>query len=445
MARAAKARKGRSGVLSTGLPLSAARESLFLHNGRAFDLMERRGARRRAQMALKAAATTRCTCSIALVLAVHVRATVDAHKDVLARQFAVGLERWQNPAVCDSKTPLMLFQQQRSGLGSQLNVLKDTMLNALAKGHVFSLANYTLVYVNPIRCASSGFECYFEPISNCTPIDASALPSSRIKCLGNRKDMTGRELSTALARLTAIEHMVPLGRELSSTWLRAQLMQYVMRPNAQLLANIVRMEKLLGFDASVYETALAVHVRHGDKSSEAKLHSFEEYMNRIGYIHAGNGGISTIFLGSDDQNATERMQGLLDSSRPRMHDIRLVVMPPDMFVTSSSEYLARQRRPSKNARKQVISFYHKLGPDLSAELDEGMALLTQIFIMVRCRFVVGTFSSNIGQLIYLLRHGGRFEHFHDMDGAPFYPCGSDYKWPFGGGYVEPVADSTAPG
>ena len=52
------------------------------------------------------------------------------------------------------------------GLGSQLVSLKFNFMRALLQGRVYHFP--TSHYVNPVRCPSRSFDCYFEPPSNCT-------------------------------------------------------------------------------------------------------------------------------------------------------------------------------------------------------------------------------------------------------------------------------------
>ena len=52
------------------------------------------------------------------------------------------------------------------GVGSQLVSLKFNFVRALLQGRVYHFP--TSHYVNPLRCASRSFDCYFERPTNCT-------------------------------------------------------------------------------------------------------------------------------------------------------------------------------------------------------------------------------------------------------------------------------------
>lgn len=134
---------------------------------------------------------------------------------VMVRQFAAGLERWQNPPTCGTNTPLMLFGKHSEGLGSQLVVLKETMLMVLESGHAFSTAASQCSYVNLLRCASRGFDCYFKAVSNCTV--SNAANQALTACHAKSADVPGQTRSVAFSRLLG------LNRVPSATWIRARL------------------------------------------------------------------------------------------------------------------------------------------------------------------------------------------------------------------------------
>ena len=52
------------------------------------------------------------------------------------------------------------------GLGSQMASLRFNFVDALLKNRIYHFP--TSHYVNPLRCASQRFDCYFEPPTNCS-------------------------------------------------------------------------------------------------------------------------------------------------------------------------------------------------------------------------------------------------------------------------------------
>lgn len=347
--------------------------------------------------------------------------------------FAMWLRASQNPAACAGTLGIggTGFPQ---GFGAAVSALRETMLASLQHGHIFSAKNVTSVYANPRRCPARSLECYFKPLTTCTGIAAqSRVVHEPVRyCNINPKDVPGRRVSSYLAakaKLRAVH---------SITWVRAQLTQYILRPNAALEATVAQMERRLGLhEPDAYRTTVAVHVRHGDKASEARLHTFEEYVRQIGYIHAMHGGLTHVLLGSDDPSATDTVSRLLQT--PLMRNVRVVCIPAEFFVSGTAEYrdLADQGKLPLKGKDQVQAYYEsrrRASLPAAEDVDEGMSLSAQIVLMARCKFFIGAFSSNLGQTVYLLRHGKPYDHFHDMDGNIFYACSSMSKWPFGGGY-----------
>ena len=83
-------------------------------------------------------------------------------------QFQAWLHARQYPADCSGSIGMYTRQDYfySLGLGAQMVSLKYGLLWALLQGSVYHFP--TSHYVNPVRCASRSFDCYFEPPSNCT-------------------------------------------------------------------------------------------------------------------------------------------------------------------------------------------------------------------------------------------------------------------------------------
>ena len=83
-------------------------------------------------------------------------------------QFQSWLHARQYPADCRATVGMYTRQDYfySLGLGAQMVSLKYGLLWALLQGRVYHFP--TSHYVNPVRCPSRSFDCYFEPPSNCT-------------------------------------------------------------------------------------------------------------------------------------------------------------------------------------------------------------------------------------------------------------------------------------
>ena len=145
-----------------------------------------------------------------------------------AERFQEWIWQQQYPADCratvGSFTPQAYFFAL--GLGAQMVSLKFNLLNALLQKQVYHFP--TSHYVNPVRCTSRSFGCYFEQPTNCTLSKTSPFRHKRVVhskihwCF----DLPRRRLSR-LAGLHGVH---------SKAWYHAQLSAFLFRPNAELIA-----------------------------------------------------------------------------------------------------------------------------------------------------------------------------------------------------------------
>lgn len=173
-------------------------------------------------------------------------------------------------------------------------------------------------------------DCYFLPISNCTPPTGITVTQSRYNP-GNPVQETPQVVHffqhegwynkkfvppvrrAAIPSFNKYIDMAFLTREIESqleqifaemdkdgeepvTWWRAVTTKFIYRPN-------YRYQGLFGSVDAFPPRAFAIHVRHGDKSSEMTLHPFAEYMNLTEQIKKENPYMAmsdTIVLFTDD-------------------------------------------------------------------------------------------------------------------------------------------------
>ena len=135
-----------------------------------------------------------------------------------AVRFAAWIRERQNPADCASAIGVQPSTTyfHKLGLGAQLVSLKFGLLQALLQGKVYH--SPTSHYVNPVRCPSRSFDCYFEPPSACAVAShVNVTDDDHHWCA----DLPRRKL-TQMAGLDAVH---------SSSWYHAQLAAYLYRPN----------------------------------------------------------------------------------------------------------------------------------------------------------------------------------------------------------------------
>ena len=95
-----------------------------------------------------------------------------------AARFQSWIRERQYPSDCAATTGFFTRQDYfyKLGLGAQMVSLKFNLLHALLHKKVYHFP--TTHYVNPLRCPSRSFDCYFEAPTNCMLPPSSASSSS---------------------------------------------------------------------------------------------------------------------------------------------------------------------------------------------------------------------------------------------------------------------------
>ena len=151
-----------------------------------------------------------------------------------AATFQTWLHARQYPRDCSTTVGVHTRQDYffALGLGAQMVSLKFNFLDALLRNRVYHFP--TSHYVNPLRCPSRKFDCYFALPTNCSAERrAPLIGGSRRKhhrAVEDSKihwcfDLPRRKLSR-LAGLRTVH---------SKAWYHAQLAAFLFRPNAELI------------------------------------------------------------------------------------------------------------------------------------------------------------------------------------------------------------------
>ena len=153
--------------------------------------------------------------------------------DIVSRTDAASFQRWlharQFPQDCSATVGLRRRQDYffALGLGAQMVSLKFNFVDALLQNKVYHFP--TSHYVNPLRCPSRSFDCYFAPPTNCTWEQSAPGPHHKRNeqtkihwCF----DLPRRKLSR-LAGLRAVH---------AKEWYHAQIAAFLFRPSADTTA-----------------------------------------------------------------------------------------------------------------------------------------------------------------------------------------------------------------
>jgi hypothetical protein len=374
-----------------------------------------------------------------------------------ALRFQRYLHARQYPSDCGSTVGMRARQDYFHvlGLGAQMVSLKFNFLHALLQSPRAVYHFPTSHYVNPLRCPSRSFECYFASPSNCSWASGGRAPHRRVE---NVKihwcfDLPRRRLSR-LAGLRAVH---------AKEWYHAQLAAFLFRPNSELAAfgrelmgnmegTIAPPPGAAALNPAAAGSAshrvggngscVAMHIRRTDKHTEdhrTAQRSFADFAQTFkawGYWKY-DGAVTSLraFLGSEDPKTFTAMPPLLAPHAAYW-------IPPSYFVMDGSS--GRKFHDIKQGNSRLGELYggledeaKRVGVRSAAQLgkdlhkDEGMVLVAQIVLMSGCEAVLASYSSNVAVLVHdlmLARKVARGEEMHalDVNGRVYCGCGASF-------------------
>lgn len=282
--------------------------------------------------------------------------------------------------------PLLIWQLTRRGFGSEVLLMLLARLYAIVNGYDFALASRSsnIARVN-------GWSDYFEPFcedivhpfaSEDSVIDTLAswkrrcLRGSAARALGlirRRRILFSFHVWRSIWTPSFVERRFLLpGFEVPVDAYSAlrTLLSDVWKPRAETVAAI--RERLRPFDY-LGERFVGIHIRRGDKRLEASPIPAEAYARAA---EEADPNVQACFVASDSREAVDE----LAAARPKWTIAALAT--PQNIGHEQSVF---------NQGSAVMR--HHLVLDLLAEIE----------ILAKASFFVGTFSSNIGVLLALLR------------------------------------------
>ena len=299
-----------------------------------------------------------------------------------------------------------------SGIGSYIHFLSTAMSLAIDEKRVFtsgkSSDDYTSFH-NYTNCKNEDISCYFKPLF--PPLTSSNLEkeffdeeSESIDCepvIKNKSHPTQNAdcLYLSYQRMTALgltppfrsgfnritEYIPEKYRENGILWFRSQLQHFALQPNDKLYLAIMFAKLTVGFENDF----VAVHVRHGDKSTETAVFHLDKYMDSIKKMSDLH-GTRTIFISTEDQDV----------------------------IDSLYKYPEYDFKYTKGHKRQNIAIEEAFKLNLSTPENEAFIAFKNLFLAMTGTSFVGTFSSNWSRLVYELMyasHGGSHVDFISLD------------------------------
>jgi len=229
----------------------------------------------------------------------------------------------QYPADCAKANYYVLSHDHGAGIGSSLHQRLVALTKAINAGRVLVYnPRHQSLWTHPgdenAECASRRHGCYWLPITNCAvPDDYDAASGQYMVAPPSGYD----------EGLTPNSN--PHGRHVN--WWKAQLSQFLFRPNADMLARAVLPIAQRAFASHpraasqlLPDRFISVFMRQGDKITESPLFSVEQYFARV-LEQSKRHDIRDVFVGSDSQRAILGMINLTTADA-RFADLRVYVI-----------------------------------------------------------------------------------------------------------------------
>lgn len=269
---------------------------------------------------------------LALLLAPIVRGSFDDWTTVVdtadpdTAQALAHLTAHQNPSSCDADTRYLVSEYWNGGLGAIFHVISNHLSHALSLNRVLIWhPNMKWMWTHKSFCPKDLMspDCYLQPYSHCQSNVTHV--SSRERCCGRRSAMSKAQYMHI--RGPRFNDTIPVirsnGRTLTGDlgWWRAISTKYLLRPNSRLLTacrefladHLVYLEPM-GAPVLAYPSrsppkqAIGMHIRHGDKKIESKLHPLTEYLDAAEILCARHGIAKVIVLSTDNERVIEELE-----------------------------------------------------------------------------------------------------------------------------------------
>eukprot|EP01063_Lacrimia_lanifica_P017553 TRINITY_DN2460_c0_g2_i1.p1 TRINITY_DN2460_c0_g2~~TRINITY_DN2460_c0_g2_i1.p1 ORF type:complete len:554 (+),score=143.54 TRINITY_DN2460_c0_g2_i1:88-1749(+) len=315
--------------------------------------------------------------------------------------------RHQHPQDCQ-KARYLVWRLWNQGMGADLHKMADALHVAMQTDRVLILdAAFTWWYAMDREPATVG--CFFVPLTNCTMDDVGQYEvlNAKFKMLKSRKtgllkpQPTSHEAVKNRASVRAVANPLHINgymhssyaksaefEEYGAMWWYAQALRYFLRTPqpwlwAQYKASVAEI-----FPAGVPAKMVGIHVRHGDKHTEMKLHQLADYVEAADRWRRDDPGLQDIFLSTED----------------------------DAVLAETEKYPQWRFHWTKHLRfneGSPMDYAMLIGPSKLAEISFVNLLISEQL----CTHWVGTDQSNWNRMINELRltNGKLYNPYHRLN------------------------------
>ena len=227
--------------------------------------------------------------------------------------FAMQQRIWhlQHPQNCETSRLLILSDYHRAGVGSTLHLRACQFMLGLDHDRVV-VDDPNVFWDHTSKgkehCPSTGFNCFFLPLSNCTVPsnfrEQGAVRSNSVDAISSSTKWVYADSMAIFFEQYSFEHLMPrkFGQHLnkSSHWWMSQLIRYIVRPNRLTVHSIIMPAFYSVFIDGIPDNLASVFIRWGDKGKEHRLEGVEAHLRPI-LAHK----LCHVFIGSDSQKAID--------------------------------------------------------------------------------------------------------------------------------------------
>ncbi|CAG5127667.1 unnamed protein product [Candidula unifasciata] len=301
------------------------------------------------------------------------------------------LEHLQNPTDCNTTKKLVCILSRSCGFACQMHHCLHCVISSYALGRSLVLKSRSSLY------ASESFDSVFEPMSS-SCLAAQFNNTTKWPAVTTPFFLTSEE-NYSPPRPAFLPPAVPadLAQELSilhgnpSAWWIGQLARYIFRLKQNLLEEVISRGKKAGFT----NTIVGIHIRRTDKLIlESASYPVEEYMYHVKEYYDQ--------VEQTQPGITRRVY--ITTDEPTVLSEAIKKYPNYIFINDFNG-TRTATMASRNSKESLHG------------------IITDVYHLARCDYLVCTFSSNVCRLAYELMqtvHGDASRNARSLDAIFFF-------------------------